>query len=377
MHFTAPRAFILLTLACITAAASAAPRNPTAAATRSIGIVAPNGESTIAYDINAAGQVAAVLEDEEGRQRGVLFEKGILTELGAGPGMYSDAKAINQDGEIVGSASQKDGSWRAFVFQRATGLRQLPTLGGPSSYGMSINRFGHVAGFADTPSRDWHAFLYTGGEQLVDLGTLGGKTSYAAGMNNVGQVVGTSTTHDNFPRAFIYDPAYGMRELGTLGGRQSSATAINDAGVVVGASETPNRRWHAFIHDGKKMIDLHAMIGFGSSFATDINNAGHVVGTVLMPDERLSFVYRDGKMTVHRGGKGLHLTNSINDAELMIGATYDLRMNAATMPSNAVPAIGRDGRKIFYVIAFVLMCAAAGVAWRQFSPKAQPPFTPA
>jgi probable HAF family extracellular repeat protein len=372
MHTALHRTLILLALLAGPGAAWAGV-NPTVAATRSLGIVGPNGESTIAFDVNGAGQVAAVLEDEEGRQRGVLFEKGILTELGAEEGMYSDARAISPNGEIVGSTSRKDGSWRAFLYDRARGLRQLPTLGGRSSYGMSINKHGHAVGMADTDSGDWHAFLYKEGEPLRDLGTLGGKTSYANGMNNVGQVVGTATTHDDYRHAFVYDPAQGMRDLGTLGGRQSSATAINDNGMIVGASETKDRRWHAFVHDGKRMVDLGALIGFGSSFATDINNNGHVVGTVLMPDERLSFVWRDGKMTVHRGGKGLHLTNSINDAELMIGATYDLRMNAATMPSNAIPAIQKTGRKLFIFMGLVLVLAASGVAYRQLTRARQAP----
>lgn len=363
----------LFTLFCLHAGASSAASNPTTSAIRPLGIVAPAGESTIAYDINAAGQVAAVLEDAEGRQRGVLFEKGVLTELGAEPGMYSDARAISPNGEIVGSTSRKDGTWRAFVFKRDTGLRELPTLGGPSSYGMSINNHGHVVGFADTGARDWHAFLYTGGEHLMDLGTLGGKISYATGMNNVGQVVGTATNRDEYRHAFVYDLQNGMRDLGTLGGRQSSATAINDAGMVVGASETKDRRWHAFIHDGKKMIDLGTLVGFGNSFATDINNAGHVVGTITTPDERLSFVYRDGKMIVHRGGKGLHLTNSINDRELLIGATYGRKLEAATMPSSAIPAVMKDGRKIFFVAAFALLLAGSAVAYRQFRRAKQPP----
>ncbi|MES2016452.1 MAG: HAF repeat-containing protein [Pseudomonadota bacterium] len=363
MHFALRHSLVLLALLAGTASAA---RNPTAAVTRSLGIVGPHGEATIAYDVNAAGQVAAVLEDEDGRLRGVLFEKGVLTELGTEPGMYSDARAINPHGAIVGSVSHKDGSWRAFQFERARGLREMPTLGGPSSYGMSINDAGHIAGFADTAAGDWHAFIYNGGENLVDLGTLGGKTSYASGMNNAGQVVGTATTHDDYRHAFLYDPVSGMRDLGTLGGRQSSATAVNDAGVVVGASETRDRRWHAFIHDGKKMVDLGALTGYSNSFATDINNHGHVVGTILLPDERLSFVWRDGKMTVHRGGKGLHLTNAINDGEQMIGATYDLKMNAATMPSNAIPAVARTGNKLFLFMIVTFLLAASGVVWRQY-----------
>lgn len=364
-----PRYLVVLTLLSgyATASDATAPAlGPTTTATRSLGIVAPHGESTIAYDVNARGQVAAVLQDEEGRQRGVLFEKGVLTELTPANGNYSDAKGINPHGKIIGSASQTDGTWRAFLFDRVNGRRELPTLGGPSSYGMAINDAGEAVGFADTAAGEWHAFVYSGGAALTDIGTLGGKVSYASGMNNRGQVVGTAATHDDYRHAFVWDAARGMRDLGTLGGRLSSATAINDAGMIVGASETAERKWHAFVHDGKRMIDLGAIIGYGSSYASDINNRGHVVGTVLTGDERRTFVWRDGKMTVHRGGKGLHLTHAINDSELVIGATYDVRMNAATMVSNAVPIVAKDPAVVFKYLGIAILLAAAGVAYRKF-----------
>ncbi|MES2126858.1 MAG: HAF repeat-containing protein [Pseudomonadota bacterium] len=335
------------------------------AATRPLGIVAPGGESTIAYDINGAGQVAAVLEDEDGHQRGVLYEKGKITELGSLGGMYSDARRINERGEIVGSARKADGSWSAFLFDRAGGMRVLGTLGGPSSYGMALNQQGEAVGFADTTSGDWHAFFQHPGAAMKDLGTLGGKISYAAGINQQGQVVGTASLATEYRHAFLYDPVLGMVDLGTLGGRSSSATAINDSGMIVGASETEERRWHAFVYDGQKMIDLGALIGRGDSYATGINNAGHVVGTLLIGDERLSFVWRDNKMTVHRGGKGLHLTNAINDEELVIGATYDRRMIAATMVSNAPPVRPRGGSEFLFMVALVLVLASATVIYRK------------
>ena len=336
---------------------------PVHAGVRSLGIVGPANEQTIAYDINAAGQVAAVLENDAGRQRGVLFDKGKLTEIGSLGGDFSDARAINSGGVIAGSAQAADGHWRAFLYERAMGMRELGTLGGPSSYGLAIDDAANVAGFADTESGDFHAFHYTRGGAMKDLGTLGGKISYASGMNNVGQVVGTAATATEFRHAFLYDPVRGMVDLGTLGGRQSSATAVNDKGVVVGASETKDRRWHAFVHDGRKMVDLGALIGFGSSFATDINSAGHVVGTVLRGEERLSFVWRDNTMTVHRGGHGLHLTHTITDKEIVVGATYSKRLDAATMSAAAPAVVARGGSELLALVAAMLVAALAGVAY--------------
>lgn len=330
-----------------------------------IGIKAPPTESTIAFDVNRAGQVAAILQDDEGRQRGVLFHKGVLTELGLKAGGYSDTKAINSRGQVVGSSQVESGGWQAYIYEKGAGTRELGTLGGRSSFGMDINEAGHATGFADLANGESHAFLFDG-NRMIDLGTLGGKESYANGLNNKGQVVGTATLEDGSRRAFLYDAERGMVNLGTLGGRWSSATAINDRGQVVGASETADRKWHAFIHDGSKMIDLGAIIGPGSSFATGINADGHVVGTVLSGDERRSFIWRDGQVRIHSSGKGLYMTNAISDGGLVIGATMDKRLRAATMPSTAVvEEAKRASNKLVPLGLACLALAAAAVVWRR------------
>jgi probable HAF family extracellular repeat protein len=346
------RSALALAATCALAAGSAA------AVSHSLDIRTPHNDSTIAYDINANGQVAAVLEDSEGVQRGVLFHRGVLTELGSLGGKFSNTKAINDNGEIVGSAQEKDGHWRAFVYTMRDGMRDLGTLGGPSSYGMAINAAGQTAGMADTAEGDFHAYFSSEGK-MHDIGTLGGKVSYASGLNMSGQVVGTAMTADNYRHAFVYDRDNGMRDLGTLGGRQSSATAINDDGVIVGASETADRKWHAFVIEHGKMIDLGAKIGVGNSYATAINNAGHVVGTVVMGDERHSFVWRDGVMTVHSGGYGLYMTNAINDSEQVIGATKGQRLHAAVMGSKDRAVKADDG--IFELGQIVVLLALGAV----------------
>jgi len=338
----------------------------TATATaRSLGIVPPMGGETIAYDMNAAGQVAAVIEDDTGYQHGIFYEKGRLIQLGSLGGQESQAKHINDKGQIVGSADRRDGTWRAFLYDRAGGMQVLGTLGGDNSHGTALNNAGAAVGFSDLANDEWHAFLYQPGEELKDLGTLGGKVSYANGINNKGQVVGAATLPDAYRHAFLYDPASGMRDLGTLGGRSSAATAINDSGVVVGASETAAHRWHAFVLDGQRMVDLGALIGRGDSYATGINSAGHVVGTVVLGDERMSFVWRDGKMLLHTSGKSLYLTNAINDAEQVIGATYDHGLDAAAMLSSTVPYVDHGGANLASLVALVLATAGASVIYRK------------
>jgi probable HAF family extracellular repeat protein len=329
-----------------------------------LNIVPPERGESFANDMNAAGQVAAVIEDDNGNRHGVFFENGHMTALVTPEGRESDARRINDLGEIIGSVCKKDGTWSAFLFNRNDGLRTLGTLGGTNSHGAALNHQGEAVGFADTENGDWHAFLYQPGATLRDLGTLGGKISYANDINNAGQIVGAAARADGYRHAFLYDAEHGMTDLGTLGGRSSYAQSINDQGVIVGTAETVNHRWHAFIYNGSHMTDLGAVIGAGDSYATGINNAGHVVGIVRIGDDQLSFVWRDGKMALHHGGKGLYLANAINNTEQVIGATYDRGLRAATMQSNAAPYVDRGGFSLFSRMILVMVLAALAVVLR-------------
>jgi probable HAF family extracellular repeat protein len=123
MHRSLTRCFFLLLLLGGEAVADS----------RSLGIVLPEGGESVAYDMNAAGQVAAVIEDAEGVQRGIFFEHGKSIELGSLGGLATEAKHINNKGEIIGSASRKDGNWSAFVYDRVNGMQVLGTLGGATN----------------------------------------------------------------------------------------------------------------------------------------------------------------------------------------------------------------------------------------------------
>jgi probable HAF family extracellular repeat protein len=336
------------------------------AATQSLNIYPRTSGQTIAYDMNNAGQVAAVFEDKDGLRHGIYFENGKPVDIGTLGGKESEASRINDKGDIAGSTNLKSGKWHAFVYSHTNGMQDLGTLGGDNSHGSAINNQGEVAGYADLFTDDWHAFLYQPGGALQDLGTLGGKISYANAINNHGEVVGAADLLGGGRHAFAYDAAHGMVDLGTLGGRSSVASAVNDNGVIVGASETADHQhWHAFVFDGKRMVDLGKMIG-GDSFATGINNAGHVVGVADIGDYRISFVWRDGKMNLHPSGKGLYMTNAINNSEQVVGATLDRSgYDAATMISSAVPFVDRGGLNLFTLCGIVIALAMVAIIIRK------------
>jgi probable HAF family extracellular repeat protein len=176
-------------------------------------------------------------------------------------------------------------------------IRDLGTFGGPNSEAIAINERGQIVGTATTTATDergnavGHAFLWTNGK-LQDLGTLDGRNSEARDVNNRGQVVGGAEIgqqSDGRPitHAFLWENG-AMRDLGTLGEPlwESEAVDINERGQVVGEADTENRDedtngglppHHAFLWQEGSMRDL-STLGGELSEAVGINDHGQIIG---------------------------------------------------------------------------------------------------
>lgn len=248
--------------------------------------------SSNSYGINDIGQVVGSASNNT---RAFLYDiaSDTMTDIGSLGGTFSQARAVNNFGQVVGYSWLTTPGIHAFLYDAHSGtLTDLATaIGSQQSEAYDINDAGQVVGrFLPDGASGLHAFLYdidTG--KTTDLGTLGGPSSMAFGINDAGQVVGSAFVTDALQRAFVYDIASGtMTELGALSSTDSVALDINNAGQIVGWSRASGPfGMRAFLYDSGTMYDLNDLIDPDDPLAgsiqlfeaTAINERGDIVAS--------------------------------------------------------------------------------------------------
>ena len=239
----------------------------------------PRGVHTRPVQINDRGQILCETFDSNLIMGFVWSEEAGLREIGAlDPSFPVTApRAMNGNGQVVGSSRGSDGALHAFRWTSSEGLQDLGLSGWSEAF--AINDEGQIVGHADGRAFVWYP--EDGVEYLLE-DTV--PVSVATDLNSSGVVVGYAEFLSGIPQAFYWSRHEGWFNLGSLNLKYpiSLALGINDQSQVVGQSlsiEAPGgqrlARGFRWTLDGG-MEDIGAAL---VDAPLAISAIGHIIGT--------------------------------------------------------------------------------------------------
>ena len=166
--------------------------------------------------------------------RPFLFSGGVATLIGPST-RNGVAVAVNERLDVAGSISVAGSStMHAFLYSSGS-LVDLGTFGGAGSEARGLNERGEVVGSAQNAAGQPRAFLWRGG-QMIDLNTLvpagsGWVLESAASISDGGQIVGYGSLNGR-RRAFLLTPPTDLRLF--AGGTLSQADSNLPNGIEAG-----------------------------------------------------------------------------------------------------------------------------------------------
>ena len=310
-------------------------------------------------DINNAGTVIGFFPTGSNITRGfVSHGKGYVVLRGLGTS--SDARGINDKGEVVGNWTTKDGGPRGYIYANGR-QRDIGMIQGRRTIFVDINNAGYTIALvnpADPLAPSPRSFLRAPNGKAWDIGTVPAENpvTIAQALNNRNQITGESGSLF-FPeqpfRAFLWSQGV-MRDLGDFGATPNVGMDINDRGQVTGSMAVPGfHNQVAFIYSNGRLINIDPAPPTAERFSTGegINNHGHVVGT---SQQHGAFVYRGRRMESlnalidRRSGWTISFPRAINDAGQIAawgerkGVTYTVRLDLIRPHGMATPHIEAD-----------------------------------
>jgi probable HAF family extracellular repeat protein len=211
----------------------------------------------------------------------------------------------------------------AFIWNADTGMTDLGTLGGDSSFALGVNDSGEVCGYSYlADNTTYHAFTWTAAGGMVDLGTADGHSTRAWAINSAGDVAGDSGTL----LPFYWSPEGGFVLIGRPPG-YNFAFGINDQSEVTGQFYVPQRSVQAFFWSPTRKVQTIGDLSGGLSVGNAINNRRHITGTANLSDGPfVAFLVKKlGQMRQIARIDGVNYTagEAINDNDEVVGIGID------------------------------------------------------
>lgn len=181
----------------------------------------PLGGYSVAFAINDEGMIVGLASAQSNGTATAFMERQGSARTIFQAGTESDARGVNNHGQVVGEFLTADGtSFHGFLYSGGV-VTDIGSAESPQTTAFAINDQQQVVGATFVPYQTTcpdgpcvefkeHAFFYAGGT-LTDLNMSipshsGWELSWAFDINNHGQIVGYGQINDAF-RAFLLTPA--------------------------------------------------------------------------------------------------------------------------------------------------------------------------
>lgn len=287
-----------------------------------------------AHDINNSGVVVGNYPYSASTVHGFLNRGRGLVDLAPKDAKSSDALAINNHGQVLGHWIGSDDVQRGFLYARGT-MRNIGTLPNRFTFYTDINDRGYitVSGHNLDTFEGTKSFLRAPDGSLTDIGALpfDDPVTDAHGLNNSNTIAGASGPL-LFPeqplRAISWSKGV-LRDLGGFGTEPNVATAVNNCGQFTGFASvlTGVHGRVAFIYTNGRMVDIDRRPASADRFSegASINGHGHVVG---YSNHLSGFIYRGKRMESlnalidPKGNWDIRYPSAINDNGQIAATAY-------------------------------------------------------
>jgi probable HAF family extracellular repeat protein len=172
----------------------------------------PGVTSSATFGINGLGQIVGgycnISKDCPGSafssaNGGFLYDHGTFTAINYPGTTLSEANAINNAGEIVGTYDDVNGGPRSYLYQSGV-FTNIDVPGSTFTNVSAINNKGVAAGYYQLRNASIHGFLrYANGTFVtIDIDHASARATSLAGINDAGVVVGAWVPYQGLPLTF-------------------------------------------------------------------------------------------------------------------------------------------------------------------------------
>jgi probable HAF family extracellular repeat protein len=196
------RSAIMAAVVALTVTIGASPAAAAPARYSFVDLGTLGGESSYANAINDRGQISGG-HQVAGGFHGAVWQRGRVTDLGAGPFDRGNTYGINESGWVIGWQFSPTQFERGILWRAGTPT-DIGTLGGELTHLTAINDRGQILGISQLPDGYTHPILWRAGT-MTDLTTLGvGPDDNLVDLNNRGEIAGSYGTVSGVAHAALW-----------------------------------------------------------------------------------------------------------------------------------------------------------------------------